>query len=71
MKSRTTALLAAITVGCAVTGSYAADPAREDAMLSHARVSINQAITVAEEQGRGQAIDADYVPRAAGWGSTT
>jgi uncharacterized membrane protein YkoI len=61
MKSKTTALLTAITVGCAVTASYAANPAREDAMLSQAKVSMNQAITVAEEQGSGQAIDADYI----------
>src|SRR5580700_8709489 len=62
MKSRITALATAIAVGCAATASYAADPAREVAMLSQAKVSMNQAITVAEEQGRGQAIDADYVP---------
>jgi uncharacterized membrane protein YkoI len=64
MKSKATALLTAITVGCAVTASYAADPAREDAMLSHAKVSMNQAITVAEEQGSGQAIDAEYIPNS-------
>ena len=64
MKSKATALLTAITVGCAVTASYAADPAREDAMLSHAKVSMNQAITVAEEQGSGQAIDAEYIPKS-------
>ena len=63
MKIKATALLAAISVGCAVTASYAADPAREDATLSHAKVSMNQAITVAEEQGSGQAIDADYIPK--------
>jgi uncharacterized membrane protein YkoI len=64
MKSKATALLSAITVGCAVTASYATDPAREDAMLSHAKVSMNQAITVAEEQGSGQAIDAEYIPKS-------
>jgi uncharacterized membrane protein YkoI len=64
MKSKATALLTAITVGCAVTVSYGADPAREDAMLSHAKVSMNQAITVAEEQGSGQAIDAEYIPKS-------
>ena len=68
MKSKVTALLTAITVGCAVTASYAADPAREDAMLSHAKVSMNQAITVAEEQGRGQAIDAEYIPKSGATG---
>jgi uncharacterized membrane protein YkoI len=64
MKSTATALLTAITVGCAVTAAYAADPAREDTMLSHAKVSMNQAITVAEEQGSGQAIEADYTPQS-------
>lgn len=64
MKSKATALLTVITLGCAVTASYAADPAREDAMLSHAKVSMNQAITVAEEQGSGQAIDAEYIPKS-------
>jgi uncharacterized membrane protein YkoI len=62
MKLEVTALLTAITVGCAVTASYAAEPARENAMLSRAKVSMNQAITVSEEQGSGQAIDAEYIP---------
>lgn len=64
MKSTATALLTALATSCVVTVSYAADPAGESAMLSHARVSINQAITVAEEQGSGQAIDANYIPRS-------
>src|ERR1700744_2657487 len=68
MKSKTTALLTAITMGCAVTASYAGDPAHEDSMLSHAKVSLNQAITVAEEQGSGQAIDAEYIPKSSTMG---
>jgi uncharacterized membrane protein YkoI len=68
MKFTTTAVLTAITVGCAVTASYAAAPAREDAMLSQAKVSMNQAITVAEEQGRGQAIDAEYIANSGAMG---
>jgi uncharacterized membrane protein YkoI len=64
MKFKATVLLSAITVGCAVTASYAAAPAREAAMLSHAKVSMNQAITVAEEQGSGQAIDVDYIAKS-------
>ena len=64
MNSKASALLTAITVGCAVTASYAADPAREGEMLSRTKVSMNQAITVAEEQGRGQAIDAEYIPNS-------
>lgn len=63
MKPKVTVLLTAITVGCAVAASYAAEPAREYEMLSHARVSMNQAITVSEEQGSGQAIDAEYIPK--------
>jgi uncharacterized membrane protein YkoI len=69
MKSRITALATAMAVGCAVTASYADDPAREDAMLSHAKVSMNQAITVAEEQGSGQAIDANYIPKSGTMGT--
>ncbi len=68
MKPMTTALWTAITVGCAVTASYADGPARENAMLGQAKVSMNQAITVAEEQGAGQAIDADYIPKGGAMG---
>jgi uncharacterized membrane protein YkoI len=68
MKFKAAALWTTITVGCAVTASYAADPGREDAMLSHAKVSMNEAITVAEEQGSGQAIDADYIPKRGAMG---
>lgn len=64
MKSKTGALLTAVVLGSAVTASYAGDAARESAALSHAKVSMNQAITVAEEQGRGQAIDAQYIPKS-------
>ena len=64
MNSKATALVTAIALGGAVTASYAVDAARESATLSHARVSLNQAITVAEEQGRGQAIDAEYMPKS-------
>ena len=60
MKLRATALITAMTVGCMVTAGYAAEPGRENAILSHAKVSMNQAITVAEEQGAGQAIDAHF-----------
>lgn len=68
MKSKATALLTAIAMSCAVTASYAGDPAREDANLSHAKVSMNQAITVAEEQGSGEAIKAEYVPKSGAMG---
>jgi uncharacterized membrane protein YkoI len=64
MTTKAIALLAVLTMGFAVGASQAADPAREDAALSNAKVSLNQAITVAEEQGSGQAIGADYVPKS-------
>jgi uncharacterized membrane protein YkoI len=64
MNSKATALLTAVALGSAVTAGYAADAARESAALSHAKVSMNQAITVAEEQGGGQAIDAEYLPKS-------
>lgn len=68
MKFRAPALVTVITLGCVVTASYAAEPARENAMLSHAKISLNQAITVAEEQGSGQAIDAHYIPNSGAMG---
>jgi uncharacterized membrane protein YkoI len=60
MNSKSIALIYAITVSCAVGASYAA----EDAAFNRAKVSMSQAITVAEEQSGGQAIDADYVPQS-------
>jgi len=68
MKFKATALWTAVAVGCGAMASHAADPARELATLSHAKVSMNQAITVAEEQGRGDAIDAEYVPKSGATG---
>jgi uncharacterized membrane protein YkoI len=63
MTIKVTAVVAGLVLGCAAAASQAADPAREDATLSNEKVSLNQAITVAEEQGHGQAIDADFVPK--------
>jgi uncharacterized membrane protein YkoI len=69
MNPKATALLTVVALGSAVTAGYAADAARELATLSHARVSMNQAITVAEEQGSGQAIDAQYIPKSGAVGT--
>ena len=68
MRFKSTARWMAITVGCAVTVSYAAGSAHEDPVASRAKVSMNQAITVAEEQGSGQAIDAQFIPRSGATG---
>jgi uncharacterized membrane protein YkoI len=64
MTTKATALLAALALGCAVTGAQAADKAAtEDATLSNAKVSLTQAIGIAEKEGSGQAIAADYVAK--------
>lgn len=63
MKTTATALVAALVMGCAVTATQAADAAREDATLSNAKVSLNDAIGIAEKQGSGQAVMADYMPK--------
>jgi len=57
---KATALAAALALGCAVSASQAANAAREDQALSEAKVSLTQAIGVAEKQGSGQAISAEH-----------
>jgi uncharacterized membrane protein YkoI len=61
MMTKATALLAALAMGLALTTAQAENAMGEDQMLSHAKVSLNQAIGIAEQQGSGQAISADYV----------
>jgi len=64
MTTKATALLAALALGCAVMGAQAADKtAMEDATLKNANVSLTQAIGIAEKQGSGQAISADYAAK--------
>ena len=61
MTTKMTAMLAALALGFAVTGAQAGDKAsHEEAALSNAKVSLTQAIGIAEKQGSGQAISADY-----------
>ena len=60
MVIKATALAAALALGCAVSVSQAANAAREDQALSEAKVSLTQAIGVAEKQGSGQAISAEH-----------
>lgn len=63
MTTRATALLATAALGLTMTGAYAADAAREDAALTNAKVSLTSAIGIAEQQGSGQAVSADYMPK--------
>jgi uncharacterized membrane protein YkoI len=68
MKTKATVLVAALAMGFAVTATQAADAAREDATLSNAKVSLTDAIGIAEKQGSGQAIAADYMPKKGAMG---
>ena len=68
MTTKATALLAAAALGFAMTGAQAADAAREDATLTNAKVSLTSAIGIAEQQGSGQAVSADYMPKKGAMG---
>lgn len=68
IKTQAIAFLAALAMGCAVTASQAANAASEDAALNGAKVSLTDAIGVAEQQGSGQAISADYVAKKGAMG---
>jgi uncharacterized membrane protein YkoI len=68
MTTKLTALLAAVAMGCAMTVAQAADAAREDAVLTNAKVSLTQAVGIAEQQGSGQAVTADYTAKKGAMG---
>jgi len=63
MTSKSTALVAALAMGFAVSAAQSADATHEEAALSNAKVSLSQAIGMAEQQGSGQAISAEYEPK--------
>lgn len=63
MRHQATALLAVTALAFAMT-TQAADAKREDQALSNANVSLTQAIHMAEEQGSGKAISAEYEPKS-------
>jgi uncharacterized membrane protein YkoI len=65
MNTKVTAVVASLVMGLSVAGAQATDKAaREDATLSNAKVSLIQAIAIAEKQGSGQAVTADYAPKS-------
>src|SRR5262249_34952205 len=69
MTTKATALLAALALGFAVKGAQAGGKAAgEDATLSNAKVSLTQAIGIAEKEGSGQAISADYMGKKGSMG---
>lgn len=61
MKPRSALVLAAISAVLAGAGAQASDSDRHLAQaLSHAKLSLTEAIRAAEKQGNGQAISAEY-----------
>jgi len=64
MRSKSSALLAALVMIFAVSVAQSANAAREEQALSNADVSLTQAIKMAEQQGGGQAISAEYEPKS-------
>jgi uncharacterized membrane protein YkoI len=69
MTTKVTAVLATVAMGCAMVAAQAQDKAaREDAALTNAKVSLTSAIGIAEQQGSGQAVMADYAPKKGAMG---
>jgi uncharacterized membrane protein YkoI len=68
MKSKVTVLVAALSLAGSWSAAQATDTAREDAMLTNAKVSLTQAVGIAEQQGSGHAVTADYTPKSGGMG---
>jgi uncharacterized membrane protein YkoI len=62
MTNKATAFLTALAMACAVNAAHSANATREEQALSNAKISLNQAISTAEQQGSGQAISAEYEP---------
>ncbi len=68
MRAKAIALLAALSMGFAGTAAQAANAAGEDHALSKAKVSLTQAIGIAEQQGSGHAVSAEYEPKKGAMG---
>lgn len=61
MKTKTTFMLAAVSSLLAIGAAQASDSARHEAQsLEKAKISLTEAIRIAEKQGNGQAISAEY-----------
>jgi uncharacterized membrane protein YkoI len=68
MNTKLTALLGAVALGCAMTAAQATDAANENSTLANAKVSLTSAIGIAEQQGSGHAVMADYVSKKGAMG---
>jgi uncharacterized membrane protein YkoI len=61
MKTKTTLVLAAVSSLLAIGAAQASDSARHQAeSLEKAKISLTEAIRIAEKQGNGQATSAEY-----------
>jgi uncharacterized membrane protein YkoI len=61
MKTKTTLVLAAVSSLLAIGAAQASDSARHEAeSLEKAKISLTEAIRIAEKQGNGQATSAEY-----------
>ena len=61
MKTKSTLMLAAVSSLLAIGAAQASDSARHQAQsLEKAKISLTEAIRIAEKQGNGQAISAEY-----------
>jgi uncharacterized membrane protein YkoI len=63
------AILAAVALALAVSAAQADSAKREVQALEGAQVSLTDAIRMAEHEGNGKAIDADYKAASSGVGS--
>jgi len=60
MSAKLTAIAAAMATIFAVSAAQSANTARQQQALSNAKISLTQAVSLAQEQGGGQAISANY-----------
>jgi len=60
MSAKLTAVVAALAMIFAVSAAQSANTTRQQQALSNAKISLPQAVSLAQEQGGGQAISAEY-----------
>jgi len=68
MSPKLTAVVAAMAMIFAVSAAQSASTARQQQALSNAKISLTQAVSLAQEQGGGQAISAEYDMKGAAAG---
>jgi uncharacterized membrane protein YkoI len=65
MKHKSITLVCAVAMALSMGAAYATDStAKEEMALANAKVSLNEAIHIAEQKGGGQAVSAEYSPKS-------